>query len=345
MKPKSHICFLRFRKLRSTFVCNVLVYGFGKPSRLQQGIATVDFSHLMRDERRHIPVLETTVLDLLDPKPGDDVLDVTLGLAGHAKRFLEKTAPDGHVTGLDADEENLRASREHLQEFASRTTLVHANFGDIASLGLQPFDIVFADLGVSSPHFDDPERGMSFRGDGPLDLRYDRASGESASSLIERTTEKDLALMFGRFGELRGVYRLAAIVKRRLPKTTQEMRACVEEAYAWKAPQVMAQVFQALRIWVNDELGALERLLAHLPSLMKPNARAGIISYHSLEDRLVKHAMRTLITPEKDPVTGRVTQQPAFELPLPKGVQPSLEESKVNPRARSARLRILHRLP
>lgn len=314
----------------------------------------------MRDERRHpptprlrripletrlhIPVLETTVLERLALSSGEVVLDCTLGLGGHAAGFLKAIGPDGILYGIDADRRNLDDARALLAPFGDRVRLLHANFGDIAVLGLPLADLVFADLGVSSPHFDDPERGMSFRSDGPLDLRFDRESGMSAADRLAGATEHELVYMLRAYGEVRDVRKLIALIRAQPPVTTKQLVAQVEEAYGWKAPKLLPQIFQALRIWVNDEVGALERLLAHLPSMVKPGGRVGIITYHSLEDRPVKHAFRSFATPVKDPVTGRSSAPAHWEVPDPKGIIPSEDEIARNPRARSARLRILRRL-
>ncbi len=299
----------------------------------------------MRDERRHIPVLETTVLELLQPEPGDSVLDVTLGLAGHAKRFLEATDPDGQLYAVDADGDNLTAAALLLQPFQDRVHTYHANFGDVAQLGIPPVDLVFADLGVSSPHFDDPERGMSFRAEGPLDLRYDRSSGKPVSALLQDVDEHDLVFVLRSYGEVHDVRRLIAAIRAHPPATTQQMVKHVEDAYGWKAPKLLPQIFQALRIWVNDEMGTLQRLLDALPTLVKPGGKAAIISYHSLEDRLVKHAFKDLATSLRDELTGKVTVEAKWSILTPKGVVPSDEEIAQNPRARSARLRIIQHLP
>lgn len=299
----------------------------------------------MGDASRHIPVLETSVLEQLRPLPGESVLDCTLGLGGHARRFLEATAPGGTLVGIDADGENLAAARRSLAPFEGRTRLIHANFGDAATLGLPAADIVFADLGVSSPHFDDPARGMSFRAEGPLDMRFDRTGGRTAARRIADATEHELVFVLRTYGELTDVRRLIAGMKQRPPETTAELAALAREAYGWKAPQLLPQVFQALRMWVNDECAALERLLAALPALLSARGRAGIITFHSLEDRLVKHAFRSLCSVPKDPVTGKAQGAAAWESVPAKGIVPSASEVAENPRARSARLRVIRRLP
>lgn len=273
------------------------------------------------------------------------VIDVTLGLGGHAAAFLAATAPDGRLIGIDADAQNLQQARERLASFAGRTTYFHANFAQLPSLGLPAANIVFADLGLSSAHVDDPSRGFSFRFDAPLDLRFDRSSGLTAAARIAAATEEELMTVMGEYGEFRGAYRMARAMLRRPPSTTAELRALVEEEFRWEAPKVLPQVFQALRVWVNDEMGALRTLLDAAPKLLQPGGRLAVLSYHSLEDRLVKHAFRLLSEHQRDAVTGKVSAVSAFQLVTKRPVRPSPEEVRQNPRARSALLRILQRLP
>lgn len=297
----------------------------------------------MRDAKRHISVLETTVYELLAPSSGERVLDCTLGLAGHARGFLDRIGSEGFLIGLDADERNLHDAAEHLAAYPNKR-LVHMNFGSVAALELPPVDIVFADLGLSSPHLDENDRGLSFRTQGPLDMRFDRSQGRPVSDMLADADEHTLVFVFRSYGELADVRRLIAGIRAKVPETTQDLVTIVEEAFGWKAPKVMAQVFQALRIWVNDELGMLQHLLHALPALLNVGGRVGIISFHSLEDRLVKHAFKTLATVEKDLVTGKPLHSPHWELVHPKGIVPTAEETLQNPRARSARLRIIRRL-
>ncbi len=298
----------------------------------------------MTPEMIHIPVLEETALTLLAPKSGERVLDVTLGLAGHATRFLEATAPDGAFFGLDADATNLAFARERLRPFGDRVTLHHTNFGHLPELNLPPMDIIFADLGMSSPHVDNPERGFTFRADAPLDLRYDQTSGLSASEYIERSSEDEIAGFMRDFGEL---YQPARRIGRELAghtfKTTRELCEVIEKVFTFKAKSMFPQIFQALRIAVNDELGVLNTLLETGPMLLAPGGRMGVISFHSLEDRMVKYAFRDLTTPVKDPITGKISQEADFELLTPKAVVPSAAEITANPRARSVKFRILRR--
>lgn len=297
------------------------------------------------NDLHHVSVLHTTVLEILGPKPGEAVLDVTLGLAGHAESFLRATSPDGTLVALDADGENLAFARKRLETFEGRTTFHHCNFHHVASLDLAPVDILFADLGLSSPHLDDPQRGFSFRFDGPFDLRFDRSRGETAADFIQRISPEDLYVVFRKYGELQQSSRLSKLLAGKRWETTTAVKGAVEEAYGYRAKSVLPQVFQAIRIALNDEMAALEELLRVGPSLLKPDGRMGVISFHSLEDRMVKHAFRALCTPEKDPVTGKVAVEAPFELVTPKAVIPSDEEILHNPRARSAKFRVIRKRP
>lgn len=291
----------------------------------------------------HVPVLHTSVRELLAPQAGETVLDVTLGLGGHAVMFLEATSPTGQYIGLDADERHLAMAQERLQQYGDRARLLHANFRDLPALELPQVDILFADLGLCSAHVDDPERGFSFRFDAPLDLRFDASSGETAAQMLKRMTEEEIDTLLRRYGELTRLGRLPALLKERLPKTTGDVRSCVEEAYSYKAKEVLPQIFQALRIAVNDELGALQILLDHGPSLLRPGGRMAVISYHSLEDRPVKQQFRALTTAARDPLTGQKLAAPPFALLTPRPIRPTQEEQTHNPRARSALLRAIRR--
>ncbi|MBI3331930.1 16S rRNA (cytosine(1402)-N(4))-methyltransferase RsmH [Candidatus Peregrinibacteria bacterium] len=301
----------------------------------------------------HRPVLhgtegESPVLALLSPKPGETVLDVTVGLGGHAASLKKEIGPSGRLIVLDADQANLDHAKNVLEGIPGHTQYHHANFRSLADIALPPCDIIFADLGVSSPHFDDPERGFSFRADGPLDLRFDRSKGRSAAAFLARAAPDAIAEVLRSYGELRGAGKLAHALSKKArtqesPLRTTDVRSCVEELFGYKALSILPQVFQALRIAVNDEIGALQSLLHSAPKLLKPRGRFGVIAYHSLEDRAVKQAFRSLSTPEKDPEKGGILRESPFELLTKKPVTPSPVEIEANPRSRSARLRVLRR--
>ncbi|MDD5025817.1 MAG: 16S rRNA (cytosine(1402)-N(4))-methyltransferase RsmH [Candidatus Peribacteraceae bacterium] len=293
----------------------------------------------------HTSVLHTAVLTLLAPKRGETVLDVTLGLGGHAKSFLDAIGPSGYLFGLDADQENLVEAGRILAKGASQMDLRHGNFRDLPSFGFSSVDILFADLGLSSPHIDDPARGFSFRSDSALDLRFDRTTGMAAARLIAISTEHELAEVLRQYGEVPSAHLLAQAMKESEIATTVQLKKCVERVRGYRAPAELPRVFQALRIAVNDELGALQILLQEGPKLLNPGGRMGVISYHSLEDRLVKDAFRALATPQKDPTTGAIRTQAPFTLITKKPVRPEASEIAANVRARSAKFRVLqHRL-
>lgn len=307
---------------------------------------------------RHIPVLHSVerdkslVLNILKPAPGESVLDVTLGLGGHSEAFLEAVGPVGKLTALDADPDNIQDAKMRLKDHRGHSTYIHGNFRNVRLLVSGAYDVVFADLGLSSPHLDDPAKGFSFRVRAPLDMRFDRTSGRQAWQMLARMDEREITLLLRRFGDVQRAGALARDIFQALTEmregdiwSTDDLKACVERIYGYKAPQVLPQVFQAVRIGVNDELGALESLLAAVPTLLRPGGRCGIISYHSLEDRLVKHCFRALTTPLKDPHTGGIAKEADFVLLTKKAVVPSSKEQQDNPRSRSAKFRVIQRRP
>lgn len=309
--------------------------------------------HVM-SEMQHIPVLLLTVLDVLEPREGDSILDVTLGLGGHAEAFLQKVGESGHLTGLDADPTNLAFSRERLSTYKEQSTFIHSNFSQLAALrslrqssGQAPlpvFDIIFADLGVSSPHFDDPERGFSFRFDGPLDLRYDRSLGMTAADLIAASEDEQLAGIFCDYGELvREAGRLGRGLAGNRYGTTTELANEIEKLFGYRAKQILPRIFQALRIAVNDEMGALRSFLDAAPSLLKTGGRLGVLSYHSLEDRMVKQTFRDLCEPIRDDLTGQITVKAPFESLTHKAIQADEIEVAENQRSRSVRFRAIRK--
>ncbi len=275
------------------------------------------------DVFQHQTVLLTETVQLLEPKAGKLIIDGTLGGGGHTQALLEAGAS---VIGVDRDPKALEAAKARLARFGDRFTAKH---GDYAS-ALEPCDGVLLDLGVSSPQLDEAARGFSFQTDGPLDMRM-ASEGETAAELIERLDENALADVIYQLGEERHSRRIAKQLKALKPKTTFEAVEAIKRAVprkAWGSIHVATRTFQALRIAVNDELGQLKSALDRLPTTLNPGGIAAIISFHSLEDRLVKHAFRETMEPlTKKPVTA------------------SDEELEQNPRARSAKLRAARVLP
>ncbi len=286
----------------------------------------------------HVPVMQEEVLRLLDPQPGQVVVDCTVGAGGHTRLLAEKVGPTGRVLGIDQDPAMLEVARPRLA--ALPVTLVHGNFEDLPRIlnewSVRLVDAVLADLGFASDQLADPRRGLSFHENGPLDMRFDPTRGQPASALIQRLPERELADLFWQYGEERHSRRIARHIAEARQKaaitTTGQfadlVRQCVPRSRRHPI-DAATRVFQALRIAVNDELGALERLLAVLPDCIKPGGRAALISFHSLEDRLVKRAFR----------------DKQFWLELTRKPLTATEaETRANPRARSAKLRGARRI-
>ncbi len=293
----------------------------------------------------HIPVLLRETLELLAPAAGDVFLDGTVGAGGHAEEIARRIGPDGLLVCADADPRMLDAARERLAEY-SRVRLVHADFAELDRLreaaGGRAFDGMLLDLGISSVQLDDPERGFSFRADGPLDMRRDPgAGGRTAADILRRAGEKELADIFYRFGEERFSRRIARAVvarRRREPiERTADLAALVKGAVPRKAwPRTIhpaTRVFQALRIAVNGELDSLAAFLDRFPAHLAPGGRVAVISFHSLEDRLVKTAFRA----------GSTGERAFLEVLTRKPLGPGEDEVSRNPRAGSARLRAARR--
>jgi 16S rRNA (cytosine1402-N4)-methyltransferase len=291
---------------------------------------------------------------LLAPERGGLFVDATLGLGGHSEAILKASA-DTWVLGIDRDREALRLASERLARFGSRFRAAHANFRDIAwvlsEAGEHKASGVLADLGVSSLQFDTPERGFSFRQDAPLDMRMD-ASGEEATAaqLLERLPEEEIARILYEYGEERKSRRIARwIVERRERgeplRTTAELAALVARAVGYKRGERIhpaTRTFQALRIAVNEELEGLDEFVETAVDLLQPQGRLAVISFHSLEDRVVKRALRRLSgrceCDRRTPVC-RCGARPAVEILTRRPVTPNEQEVEENPRARSAKLR------
>ncbi len=279
------------------------------------------------------------MLALLAPRPGEVAVDLTLGGGGHAALLAAAIGPAGTIVGFDLDEGSLGAARERLGGTA-RLELVHASFvaapHALAQRGLRA-DVVLADLGFSSVQMDDPQRGFSFQDEGPLDMRFDRTAPVTAADLLARLGERDLADMIFRLGEdpfARRIARgIAGARRREAIRTTTQLAQIVRQAYGPRARlsrmHPATRTFMALRIAVNAEIEALETFLGQVLSggWLNPGARIAVISFHSLEDRLVKHAFAAC---EQRGLGRRLTRRPVTASP---------EEIAANPRARSAKLR------
>jgi len=316
----------------------------------------------------HEPVLLREVMNALAPRSGETFVDATVGRGGHAAAILREVVPDGLLLGLDRDAENLAFAAARLAPLTGsdpppvepiRTPdlparrplrLVHADFARLGEvLGARDLaaDGILADLGIASTHVDDPARGFSFRGDGPLDMRLDRSQGPTAADLLASLSETEIARAIRVLGEeplAAAIARKIARVREATPiSTTSQLAALVRDAYGSRAGRSRmhpaTRTFMALRIAVNDELGSLRSLLASLAeaaaslaagtkSWLRPGARIAVISFHSLEDRMVKHAFADLST------RGLAT------LPFRRPVEAGEEEVRRNPRSRSAKLRV-----
>lgn len=296
----------------------------------------------------HIPALLDECLTGLDIKPDGTYVDVTFGGGGHSRAIMQRLGANGHLYGFDQD---MDAYANRIDD--SRFTFVHGNFAYVRNFlryyGAGQVDGILADLGVSFHHFDDVERGFSFRGAGRLDMRMNRDARHDAGWVVANYTEEKLADVFYCYGELRSARKMAhAIVSARQTKpieTTEDLLNVVRPYIKPAAEKKeLAQVFQALRIEVNDEMSALKKLLQSTLTTLKSGGRLAVITYHSLEDRLVKNFMKAGNVEgaiDKD-FFGRV--ESPFRLVNNKVIQPSDEEVARNPRSRSAKLRVAERL-
>jgi len=300
----------------------------------------------------HRPVLLREVLDYLRPEPGDTFLDCTIGGGGHARAFLQAGA---EVIGVDQDPDAIAESMASLADFASRLTLIRGNFVDITrslqDMDVSGFDGVLIDLGISSHQLDTPQRGFSFQHSGPLDMRMGPNIPRRASDLVNYAPEAELVRIFRDYGEEPAARRVAAeIVRTRVShpfSTTVELARAIESVLPRRRPRHPAtRVFQALRIAVNDELGTIERALPLLADYVKPGGRFGVITFQSLEDRLVKQFFRKVTQEWVDrPEWPEPRRNPSFGFRslTSRPVEPSEVELAANPRSRSAKLRVIER--
>ncbi len=311
---------------------------------------------------QHQPVLLEESLHWLGARPGSLVVDGTLGDGGHAEAILERTAPDGRLVALDRDLDALRIAGERLARFGTRVSLAHASFRDLtavlANAGTPHVDGVLLDLGVSSRQLDQPERGFRFGIESAhttaLDMRFDPSCGETAADLLARAPEEELAACFRDYGELPGAGRLARTIASRRGEqplhTTADLLGVIRDARigGGRKHNPATLVFQALRIAVNDELGALDAGLTAAIDALAPGGRLCVIAYHSLEDRIVKQRFareeRPCTCAPSAPVCS-CGKKPRLARATRKAVVPSEAEVHDNPRARSAKLRAAEKLP
>lgn len=309
-------------------------------------------------EFMHKPVLLNEVIEALNIKPYGVYVDCTLGGAGHSTAILASD-PTVHLVGIDQDAEALTAARHRLKPYQERVTLVHSNFSNLAQILAEhqvgPVDGILMDIGVSSPQLDQPERGFSYQHKANLDMRMDRSQSLDAGHIVNTYSEADLAEIFFKYGEERFSRRIARfIVQRRESKpieTTDELGEIIKEAIPAKTrrqgPHPAKRCFQALRIAVNDELNVLETTLSQAIECLRSKGRLAVITFHSLEDRIVKKTFgeqaKTCTCPPSLPICV-CKQKPRIKLVTSKPIVASSTELEENPRSRSAKLRVAERL-
>jgi len=291
----------------------------------------------------HIPVLVREVIQFLKCRPGGIYLDCTLGEGGHTEEILKASEPNGRVIGLDRDRQSIEQTRRRLVVFGDRVSLHHENFIRLDAVleqeHIQTVDGILFDLGLSSAQLEDGQRGFSFLKDGPLDMRMDITKGPTASDWVNHLDEAKLTMVFREYGEERWAQRISRMIiqeraKTRITTTSQLAELIlkvVPRRYHHQKIHPATRVFQALRIVVNDELSALRLGMEAAVGGLKPGGRLCVISFHSLEDRIVKHSFREWERQEQLKV---ITKRP---------VVPSVEERSLNPRCRSAKLRVAER--
>ncbi len=302
----------------------------------------------------HLPVLYKEIIHALQPKAAGLYVDGTLGAGGHSAGILETSAPSGELLGLDLDPQALAIARERLAPFGSRAHIVQASYVDMvaeaARLGWKQVDGVVLDLGVSSMQLDTPERGFSFLQDGPLDMRFTPNASLSAADLVNTIPENDLADLIFRYGEERLSRRIARVIVANRPLTTTRALADLVLKAIGKKERIhpATRTFQALRIAVNGELESIETVLPLAVSLLRSGGRLAVISFHSLEDRIVKEYFRRESTdclcPPRQPICTCGHKAILKELNR-KPIEAGEEEKTSNSRARSAKLRVIEKLP
>ena len=316
----------------------------------------------MTKQQAHTPVLLSETIDLLNleanlpaGQAGKHVIDATLGLGGHSLEILERIGPKGKLMAFDQDERNLKEAKRRLKKYEKQVTFIHSNFEHLAEVAtkhaFQPDAILF-DLGLSSPHIDDPERGFSFQKEGPLDMRFDTRQKLTAEKVVNRYSEKDLADIIFHYGEERRSRPIArAIVRARKEapiKTTTDLAKIIGKTIRSKGKiHPATRTFQALRIYVNRELEVLESALQQSLRLLKKGGRLVVISYHSLEDRMVKNFFRdqtrNCICPKELPICQCKFEKKLYILTRKPIIPDGIEVSR-NPRSRSAKLRAAEKL-
>lgn len=298
-----------------------------------------------KEKLSHESVMLDEVLDGLSLPKKRNIVDATLGFGGHAKAILENMPKNGRVIGFDADYEHIKESKKKLRKYKDRMIFIHSNFEDLTeelkNNRIRAVDAVLFDLGLASPHVDDADRGFSFLREGEMDMRFNRKEGKTAAEIVNEYSEKELLRIFKEYGEERWSRKIAMEIRKRRKrkpfKTTKDLADFIEKLIGRKGKLHPAtRIFQALRIEVNRELEVLPSALAQAVEMLKKGGRIAVISYHSLEDRIVKNVFRDLARGnDEKPVLKLVTKKPLI---------PSDEEVMQNPRSRSAKLRVVEKI-
>jgi 16S rRNA (cytosine1402-N4)-methyltransferase len=300
----------------------------------------------MLDEKLHVPVMLQEVLDYLKLAPGQTIVDATLGTGGHSLEILKRITPGGRLIGIDRDENSLAVCRQRLAEFKENTEFVHANFADldqvVSGLGIKSIDGIVFDLGISSYQLLDPQRGFSFQEEGPLDMRLDKDSYICAYDLVNNLNENEISQMLWNFGQERWHNRIARLLvqeRRNEPiATTKQLANLVMRAIPYRYRRSYYRIhpatrtFQAVRIAVNRELEILENAVKKAVDILEKKARICVISFHSLEDRVIKHTFRAL---KAEGLVEIITAKP---------LTPTPGEIEMNPSSRSSKFRVAERI-
>ena len=311
----------------------------------------------MNTDYAHIPVLLKETIDLLNLKAGMKVVDSTLGLGGHSREILKRIGPKGKLLALEQDGENLLRARKNLKEFSKQIVFVHDNFENLAAIVKKnkfgPVNSILFDLGLSSPHLDNPKRGFAFKAEGPLDMRFDKRQSLTAANVVATYREQELTDMLRQYGEEPKARFIAKAIIRERKKhpivTTGDLMKVIETVYRKRPAKFnpATLTFQALRICVNRELTVLSKALDAAINILAPKGRIAVISYHSLEDRIAKnifrHYTRTCICPKQIQIC-QCNFKKALYIVTKKPIIPSGIEVSANPRGRSAKLRVAERL-
>jgi len=298
------------------------------------------------EEKLHIPVMLREVIDYLDPKPGQIIVDATLGTGGHSQEILKRITPGGRLIGIDRDEDSLAICRQRFSEFNGSFELVHGNFVDLdqimEKLGIKRIDGIVFDLGISTYQLKDTERGFSFQQEGPLDMRMDKSSYISAYDLVNNLNESEISHLLWNFGQERWHNRIAHLLveeRRNQPiSTTSQLANLVMRAIPYRYRRSYYRIhpatrtFQAVRIAVNRELEILESAVKKAVAILGKKAKICVISFHSLEDRVIKHTFRAL---KADGLIDIITAKP---------LTPVSSEVAANPSSRSSKFRVAERI-